>query len=99
MLPVDVAHGVAFLVAIDALLKSLAEGEHVIHSLVAVDIAAFHRHVAQCYDAVFDVLFREACLDVTADADGVELAQLLSQHLFEQHIRRLLAAHLKSLLW
>ena len=92
MLPVDVAHGVALLVAVDALLKSLAEGEHVIHRLVAVEVAAFHGHVAHGDDAILDVLLREACLVVASDADGVQCPQLSPQHLFQQHVGGLSAA-------
>ena len=72
VLPVDVAHGVALLVAVDALLKGLAEGEHIIHRLVAVEVAAFHGHVAHGDDAILDVLLREARLAMAADADGVQ---------------------------
>ena len=80
MLPVDVTHRIAFLVAVDALFEGLAEGEHVIDGLVGVEVAAFHRHVAHSGDAVLDILFREARLAVTADADGVQIAQLLPQN-------------------
>ena len=86
MLPVDVAHSVALPVAVDALLESFSESEHVIHRLIPVEVAAFHRHVAQRDDAVFDVLFRKTSFAMATDANGVELAQLLSQHFFEQHI-------------
>ena len=92
LLPVDIAHGIAFLVAVDALFEGLAEGEHIIHGLVAADVAVFHRYVAHSGDAVLDILFREAGLAVAADADGVQLMQLLPQHLFEQHVGGLAAA-------
>ncbi len=99
LLPVDVAHGVALLVAVDALLEGLAEGEHVIHGLVAVEVAAFHGHVAHGDDAILDVLLREARLTVATDADGVQCPQLTSQHLFQQHVGGLSAAQFQRLFW
>ena len=95
--PVDIAHGVAFLVAVDALFEGLAEGEHVIHRLVAIEVAAFHGHVAQGGDAVLDVLFREARFLVAADADGVQLTQLSPQYLFQQHVGGLSPAQFQRL--
>ena len=92
LLPVDVAHGVALLVAVDALLKGLAEGEHVIHRLVAVEVAAFHGHVAHGDDAILDVLLRKARLAMATDADGIQCPQLSPQHLFQQHVGSLSAA-------
>ena len=83
VLPVDVTHGVALLVAVDALFEGLAEGEHVIHRLVAVEVAAFHGHVAHGNDAILDVLLREARLAMATDADGIQCAQLPPQHLFQ----------------
>ena len=97
MLPVDVAHGVALLVAVDALFEGLAEGEHVIHGLVAVEVAAFHGHVAHGDDAILDVLLREARLAMATDADGVQCPQLASQHLFQQHIGGFSAAQFQRL--
>ena len=98
MLPVDVAHRIALLVAVDALFEGLAEGEHIIHRLIAVEVAAFHRHVAHGGDAVLDILFREARLAVATDADGVQLAQLLPQNVFQQHVGGLPAAQLQCFL-
>ena len=95
--PIDIAHGVTFLVAVDALFESFAEGEHVIHCLVAVEVAAFHGHIAQGGDSVLDVLFRETRFLVAANADGVQLAQLSPQHLFEQYVGGLSAAQLQRL--
>ena len=72
VLPVDVAHGIALFVAVDALFEGFAEGEHVIHRLVAVEVATFYGHIAHGDDAILDVLLRKACLAVAADADGVQ---------------------------
>ena len=96
-LPVDKAHGVALLVTVDALLKSLAQRQQVIHRLVAAQVTALHGDVAHGQHPVLDVLLREKLLLVAVHPDGVDAPQLVAQHLFEQHVRRLAAAHRQRL--
>ena len=97
VLPIDILHHIALLVAIDNLFECLARSQEVVCHLRSGHISLCHREIFECLNARRYILLRKYGCALRTNLHSVYFRQLLTQDRLEQHIARISATQLHCL--